>query len=122
MDSTRQIDQHRLAILADLKSIRSLRRGTITEQFFLVRHKGQKEPVRQGPYYVFSRREGQKTVSHRLTSAQALEQARQDVAAFKRFQALCRDYEQATEKLGELERAIVAEKKTSKSESNKTGK
>jgi hypothetical protein len=122
MDSLQQLEAQRLAILDSLKSIRSVRRGSITEQFFPVRRQGQKQTVRRGPYYVFSRHQGSKTVSQRLTTPEALQQAREDVEAFKRFQALCRDYERLTEKLGALERETAQEKKRLKPGSNKTGK
>jgi len=122
MDLLQQIEAQRLAILDSLKAIRSMRRGSITEQFFPVQCKGQKQAARRGPYYVFTRHRGSKTFSQRLTTAGALQQAREDVEAFKRFQALCRDYERLTEKLGELERKTEQEKKRSKSGSSKTEK
>jgi len=122
MDTLQQIEAQRLAILEGIKSIRSMRRGAITEQFFPVSRRGQKQTARRGPYYVFSRHQGSQTVSRRLTAPEALQQAREDVEAFKRFQALCRDYERLTEKLGALERKTGQEKKRSKSELSKTGR
>lgn len=122
MDLLQQIEAQRLAILDSLKAIRSMRRGSITEQFFPVQRKGRKQAARRGPYYVFTRHRGSKTVSQRLTTAGALQQAREDVEAFKRFQTLCRDYERLTEKLGEHERKTEQEKKRSKSGSSKTEK
>jgi hypothetical protein len=122
MDPRQHLEAQRLAILEDIKAIRSMRRGAITEQFFPVLRQGQQQSVRRGPYYVFSRHQGSKTVSQRLTTPQALQQAREDVEAFKRFQTLCREFERLTEKLGEIEREAGLEKKRLKSGSNKTGK
>jgi len=122
MESLQQIEVQRLAILDGIKSVRSMRRGSITEQFFPVLRKGQKQTARRGPYYVFTRHQGSKTVSRRLSTPQALQQAREDVEAFKRFQTLCREYERLTEKLGELERETGQEKKRLKSGLSKTGK
>jgi hypothetical protein len=122
MDSLQQLEAQRLAILDSLKSIRFMRRGSITEQFFPVRRQGREQTIRRGPYYVFTRHQGSKTVSRRLTTPEALQQAREDVEAFKNFQALCRDYEQLTEKLGALERETAQEKKRLKSGLSKTGK
>lgn len=122
METNQQLEARRLAILEEIRSIRSMRRGTLNEQYFHFRLKGKKETTRQGPYYVLSRREGHKTVSRRLTSPAAVEQARQDVAAYKTFQALCREFEQVTSRLGELERATGQEKKRLKSGLNKTAK
>jgi hypothetical protein len=105
MDTVRQLEQRRERILEQLRQIRSMRRGTINEQYLKVPHKGQAEPALCGPYYVLSRFRGGKTVSQRLTSPQQVEQARSDVAAYQRFAALCREYEQVTEQLGQVGRA-----------------
>lgn len=116
MDTIQQLEARRDAVLAEMKSIRSMKRGTVNEQVLPVFHKGLKEPVKRGPYYVFSRYDAErgKTVSQRLTTPEEVEQVRRDVAAHKRFVALCQSFEQLTERLGELERGstgIRAEKK-----------
>ena len=122
MNGIQELEARRLSLLEEFRSFRSMRRGTINEQFFEVYLKGKAETVRRGPYYVLSRREGDKTVSQRLTTPEALEQARRDTEAQKRFQALCREFEQVIEKLGELERSTGQEKKRLKSGLKKTGK
>ncbi len=124
MSSIRDLETRRNAILDEMGSIRGMRRGTITQQFLKVPQKGKKEPARRGPYYVFSRSEGGKTVSQRLRSAEELQQAREDVAQYKRFVALCKELEGLTEKLGELERGTqeTPEKKRRRSRPSKTRK
>ena len=105
MDTVRQIEQRRDALLREMGAIRSMRRGTINEQFLNVPHKGRAAPARCGPYYVLSRSEGGKTVSRRLISPQQVAQAQADVAAHQRFVGLCRQFEELTERLGQLEGA-----------------
>jgi len=102
MNILQELEVRRNSILEEMRSIRSMEKGTITEQYFQTVSPGEKKAVRQGPYYVFSRREGDKTVSRRLRSPAALEQARQDVAAYKKFLTLCQEFVQLTEKLGAL--------------------
>jgi hypothetical protein len=104
MDTVRQIEQRREALLREMGAIRSMRRGTINEQFLRVPRKDQAKRGPCGPYYVFSRSEGGKTVSRRLTSPQQVAEAREDVAAHQRFVGLCREYERLTEQLGQVER------------------
>ena len=125
MSPIQNLEARRNAILEEMRSIRSMRRGTINEQYLKVRLQRKKEPALRGPYYVLSRREGEKTVSQRLTSLGELEQARKEVGEYKRFLSLCREFEQVTTKLGELEREgaeLEREKKRFRSSSSKTGR
>jgi len=120
-----ELEVRRNAVLEEMRSIRSMRRGTINEQHFKIRPKGRKGIVLQGPYYVLSRREGEKTASRRLRSPAELEQARKDVAEYKRFMGLCQEFERLTARLGELERSETEgaqEKKRLRWPSNKIGK
>jgi hypothetical protein len=122
MNSIRELEVRRDAILEEMGSIRSMRRGTINEQFLRVRLKGKEQPLLRGPYYVFSRREGNRTVSKRLTSPAQLQRVKRQGEAHKRFVALCKEFEVLTERLGELERPLEgrSEKKRPRSPSNKT--
>ncbi len=125
MDTVQELEARRNAIIEQMRSIRSMRRGTISEQHFKTHLKGRKGVVLQGPYYVLSRREGEKTVSKRLRSPVELEQARKDVAEHKTFLGLCQEFERLTARLGELERAeqgLEQEKKEFRSLSNKMRK
>jgi len=122
MDIVQQLEARRNAVLEEMRSIRSMRRGTINEQYFKTRLKGRKGIVHQGPYYVLSRQEGGKTVSQRLRSAAGLEQAQKDIAEYQRFLGLCREFERLTARLGELERSeqgLEQEKKPFRSSSSK---
>jgi hypothetical protein len=123
METIQQLEARRNTILEEMRSIRSMRRGTINEQYFKARLKGRKGIVQQGPYYVLSRREGEKTVSKRLRSGGELEQAQKDVDEYKRFLELCQKFERLTARLGELERAdqgLEQEKKRFRLPSSKT--
>lgn len=123
MDQIKAIEERREEILREMRGMRSLERGTITEQFLKVRHKGGKEPVLRGPYYTISRRGRGKTEGRRLTDAEELARARRDVEAHRRFSELCREYEELTERLGRLERRSAeegAEKKRRRSRSSRT--
>ena len=104
MDTINNLEARRDAILNEMRSIRSLRRGNISEQFLKVQHQGIKQPVLRGPYYVLLRREKEKVISQRVASGSELAQARQDIESHKRFVALCREFEILTEQLGEIER------------------
>jgi hypothetical protein len=123
MNAVQQLESRRNAILEEMRSIRSMRRGTVNEQYFKTRLKGRRGIMQQGPYYVLSRREGEKTVSKRLRSAAELEQAQKDVGEYKRFLGLCQEFERLTARLGELERGeqgFEQEKKRFRSLSSKT--
>ena len=124
MSMIQAVEARRDAVLAEMRSMRSLRRGSVHEQFLKVRHRGAKEPVVRGPYYLWTYSEGGKTFSQRVAAGPDLERAREDVAQHKRFVALCQEFERLTEQLGHLERerGEAPEKKRRQSRSNKTGK
>jgi hypothetical protein len=122
MDTIQKLEARRNAILEEMRSIRSMRRGTVNEQYFKTHLKGRKGVVHQGPYYVLSRREEEKTVSKRLRSVAELEQAQKEVAEYKRFLGLCQEFERLTARLGELERGeqgLEQEKKRFRSPSSR---
>lgn len=118
------IQRQRDAVLSEIREIRSMERGSITEQYLKVPQKGGK-PLLRGPYYSVLRREGKTTVGYRLTTEADLERAKRDVEAHRRFSALCKEYERLTERLGKLERGAEEEgrkKKPPRLRSNKTRK
>jgi len=103
MKTLLEIETRREAVLQQMRSIRSMKRGTINEQYLKVPQKGS-EPALRGPYPVLSRREGNKTVSERLTTSKQLEQAKLDIAAHSKFMELCKEFEILTERMGFLRR------------------
>jgi len=122
MKAIAEIEARRKALLQELAGMRSLRRGTLNQQYFQVRRRGELEPVRRGPYYVLSRREGDRTVSRRVRPAE-VERTRAEIAGHRRFRELCRELEALTERLGELERELAKagrEKKRRRSRSSRT--
>jgi len=102
MDTTRSLDEKRERVLEQMRAIRSMRRGSVTEQYLKVRHKGKRKPVVRGPYWVYTRKEGGKTVGQRLSREEA-EQVKKDVEAHKQFVALCKEFETLTMRLGDVE-------------------
>lgn len=104
----KDIEEQRRQVIDEMLAIRSMRRGSITEQQSPNKRAGK---TARGPYFVFSRRQEGRTVSRRLRPGPDLELARQEVAAHKQFAALCQRFEQLTERLGELERDDVDQEK-----------
>lgn len=125
MNVIAQLEQERHHVLAEMESIRSLERATLSSQMLPVPHQGKEEPVLRGPYYVLARWQQGKTHSRRVR-AEELAQVQQDVANYQRFVALCERFVNVTEQLGGLERAegaaAPALKKTPRSPSRRTRK
>ncbi len=123
MNTIKEVEARRRAILEEMGSIRSMRRGTINEQFVKVKSKLRDDAVLRGPYYVISRNEDGKTVSERLRTPEELALAQDDVKRHKKFTALCQEYEELTELLGRLEKeagVFDKEKKLRRSRSRRT--
>lgn len=125
MDSMGDLEARREAILGEMRSLRSIKRGSVNEQYLKIHHKGEREPVLRGPYYVASRSQGGKTISRRLTSSQEIAHALEANSQFQRFRALCREFILVTERLAELPPTGAQEspeKKRRKSRSSKAAK
>ena len=124
MSTRAELETRREAILNQMRAIQSMKRGTLSIRPEKIRVKGEKEPVLRGPYPLFVRREGQRTVGRRLRSSNEVARVREDIAAYERFMTLCREYAEVTEQLGELNRTTAAHietlKKTPKSPSKRT--
>ena len=104
MNKLQQIETQRKSIVEELLAIRSLRKGSVNEQWFPVVRDGEKTEELRGPYYVHSYKVGKKTVSERLKDDAALKQARAGADNCRRFKTLCGELEGLTRQLGELER------------------
>ncbi len=113
------LERLRDKVLEEMRSIRAMRPGTVSEQFLKGKRKGSKETVRRGPYYLWQYYEDGKPVRRRLTSDKEVRAAQDEVGNYKRFVRLCKDFEGLTGKLGEMEReqaaSAEAEKKGLKS-------
>lgn len=126
MSARQQIEGRRKSIAEEMLDIRSMRKGSISEQWFPVMRDGKKTDERRGPYFVFTCKRNGRTVSERLKSEEALVRAREDTDNYHRFRVLCAELEELTAALGELDRREGREqeqlKKKPGSRSNRTRK
>lgn len=102
--------RQREQVLQTMQSIDRLRRGTLSEQFFLKKRRG--ETIRQGPYYVLQCFLKGVKCSERIPADQAQE-ARADVANYQRFQELADQFVKITDQITRLERGQADAKKNS---------
>lgn len=105
------LEHQRQALLQQLSSLQQLRRGSLTEQFL----RGQRKdgsPVKRGPYPLLTRKEGQKTVSLRLTDPELVPLYRQQIQAMRQFETVVDRLVQVGEQLSDLAVNEVVQKKT----------
>ena len=121
-----RLEKQRGMIVRQMLDIRSMAKGKITEQFFEVIHKGESGPTRCGPYYsiVCWNADKGKTQSKRLKTSKEVEQAKQDIENYQRFEFLCKAYAQTTQQLSDVERStdVATHEKKRKSCSRRTRK
>ena len=122
MKDIQELEGRREQILTEIRNIRAMRKGSVTEQFITGKRKGGIAPVVNGPYFLYTRKVKGKSVGKRL-SAERAERYREEVEAYHHFQSLCDEYVVITERLGELERGSAEgsqEKKLRKRPSKRT--
>jgi hypothetical protein len=106
------LSQQRQQLLQQLSGLEELRRGSLTEQFIMVKRKDGSR-VKRGPYPLLTRKQGQKTVSLRLTDPALVPLYRQQIQAMRQFETVVDGLVQVGEQLSDLAVSEVAQKKTS---------
>ena len=121
MNEIDRLEGRRREIIREMSSIGTMRKGSVTEQYLKVTHKGKKERALRGPYFLYSRKEKGKTVGRRLTREEA-GAFRGEVEAFHRFQSLAKEYAEISERMADLAEGSAWEKKRLRSPLSKTGR
>ena len=106
------LQQQRQRLLQQLSGLQELRRGSLTEQFLMVKRKDGSR-VKRGPYPLLTRKRGQKTVSLRLTDPALVPLYRKQMQAMRQFETVVDRLVQVGEQLSDLAVAEVVQKKTS---------
>ena len=96
-----RLRQRRQELLSRIGLIEEMRRGSVTRQFLKVRLKGQSEPVLSGPYALFTRKSGGRTVGRRLRDPEEVRRLEQQVENYHVFQGLCRQLVELSEQICE---------------------
>lgn len=113
-----QLQQQRQQVLTQLQQLPPLRRGSVSEQFVeATRKDGTK--VKRGPYFIYSYKDQQRTVSRYLRDPAQIRQYREQIQAFRQFQLLTKQLLFLGEQLSESTlRQPDTQKKTPNSNSH----
>lgn len=105
------LEHQRQVLLQQLSGLPQLRRGSLTEQFLLVKRRdGSKSKC--GPYPLLTRKVGKKTVSLRLSDPALVPVYRQQIQALRQFESVVDQLVRVGEQLSDLAVAKVVQKKT----------
>lgn len=105
------LQQQRQQLLQQLSGLQEVRRGSLTEQFLMVKRKDGSR-VKRGPYPLFTRKHGQKTVSRRLTDPALVPLYRRQIQAMRQFETVMDRLVRVGEQLSDLVVAEGVQKKT----------
>ena len=111
-----QLSANRDALLAQLKELDRLRRGTLSRQVYSRKKGGQ--TLTHGPYYVLQSFHKGKKFSQRIPS-QRVDQVQQQVDNFKRFQDLTDECISLTDQITQLADDASESKKNFRSPKSK---
>src|SRR5438270_12299442 len=103
--------QQRQQLLQQLSGLQELRRGSLTEQFLLVKRKDGSR-VKRGPYPLFTRKEAKKTLSVRLSDPALVPIYRQQLQTMREFETVVSQLVRVGDELSDLAVAEVVQKKT----------
>ena len=105
------LEHKRQQLLHQLSTLHQLRRGSITEQFLMVKRQDGSR-VKRGPYPLLTRKEGQKTVSLRVSDPQLVPIYRRQIHAMRQFEGVVDQLIRIGEQLSDLAVAEATQKKT----------
>jgi len=102
MKKIEALEKKRESLEKEIIKIGHMRRGSVSEQFVPVKHKGKKAPVLRGPYYVYTAKHKGKSIGKHLKVGPELEKYRQEVNNYHRFQRLISEFVNVNEKICEM--------------------
>lgn len=105
------LKQQRRALLQQLSGLHELRRGSLIEQFLIVKH-ADGSSVKRGPYPLLTRKAGKKTVSLRLSEPTVVPLYRRQIQALREFENVVDQLVRVGEQLGDLAIAEAVQKKS----------
>jgi hypothetical protein len=105
------LELQRQQLLQQLSSFHELRRGSLTEQFLTLKRKDGSK-VKRGPYPLLTRKQGQKTVSLRVSDPELVPIYRQQIQAMRQFDHVVGQLVRVGEQLSDLAVVEVTQKKT----------
>lgn len=105
------LQARRRALLQQLAPLDQLRRGSLMEQVVVTKRRDG-SALQRGPYPLLTRKQGQKTVSLRLTDPDLVPLYRQQIQAMRQFEQVVSALVHLGEQLSDLAVAEHVEKKT----------
>ena len=105
------LEIQRQSLLDQLAQLQQIRRGSLTEQFLMVKRKDGSR-VKRGPYPLLTKKQGAKTVSQRLCDPAVCALYRQQIQAMRQFEDRVGQLVQIGEQLSDLAVAETVQKKT----------
>jgi len=104
MDEYQHLTWRRAQIVKQIGALGAMRMGSITEQHLPTR-RSDGSMYRRGPYLTYTFKHGGKTRGKHLRDAQEGELYRRQIEAFRRYQDLCAQLVQVSQRLADLEAA-----------------
>jgi hypothetical protein len=116
--SLTQVRKRRKELLGELATIEQMRRGSLFPQIFEATRKDGAQ-VRRGPYTLYTCKEKGKTVSRRITDPEQVRGYQEQIAAFRRFEALASELVRIGERISDL---VLSDEEELKKKRRRRGK
>jgi len=110
MDTVRQLSQERARLIEEIAALGPMRMGSICDHYLPTKRKDG-SAYRRGPYPTYTFKRGGKTRGKQLRGAAEATLYREQIAAFRRFQALSTELVEVSQRLADLEVAGAPEGK-----------
>lgn len=101
MDSLERLLEKKRELLDEICKLKEMREGSVVPQYY-ERKLSDGTTSRQGPYFLYSYKEGGRTISRRLCSAAEAQRYREQIDEFRKFEQLRAQLVQTSQKISDL--------------------
>lgn len=101
MDNLERLQEKKKELLDQICKLKEMRQGSVVEQYFELRRRDG-TISRQGPYFLYSYKQGGRTISRRVSSVAVAQRYKEQIEEFRKFEQLRSQLVEISQRISDL--------------------